>query len=180
MLDEVTHRIDEVARRTHFVQIDVPIPTIQNALPHQIRAWQSLYALVIVAEVQASEIVTACYELQRWFDELLLIQERKSSRVVDGYLLLITESAPSHNDAQQLRLNRHVCRKYLVWPATNGSRWNQLDAVAVFGLADQALIVAEPVAIEPPESIQELWKTITESTSDAEAIRQACHPLLMR
>jgi hypothetical protein len=176
MLEEVTVQLDDLSRRTNFVRQDVGASANQSPLSREIRVWQAPYAVIVAAEVGTDALMKACKELQSWLDELLLGQERQSGRVVDGYLVLVTKTDPGINDAQQLRLDRHVCRKYVVWPSANGTRWNQLDAVAVLGLPDEARSAAEVAPAEPPKPLQALWMTITESSSDAEAIRQTCSP----
>jgi hypothetical protein len=176
LLDEVAEWIDGMARRTDFARDTLGDSTVQTPLSHEIRAWKSSYAVIVIAEVETTALLQSCKELQSWLDEILLIQERKSGRVVDGYLVLITDARPGINEAQQLRLDRHVCRKYVVWPCAHGNRWNQLDAVAVLGLPDEARGSSEIALTEPPETLQTLWTAITESSSDAEAIRQTCNP----
>ncbi len=174
VLDEAAMRLDHLARATGFKEIDAAALETTQTLPCAVRVWASRYAVLVAAATTAESAIAQSQSLQSWLDEVLLSRERDVRGVVDGYLVLVSLIELPANTVQQLRLDRRVCRKYAVWPQSTGDRWARLEAVTVLGLPDRTGNSEEAAFQSPPETLSLLWRTLIDSDSDAEAIRQVC------
>lgn len=173
-IDDVATRLDQLARATGFEEVDAATLGTTKTLPTPVRVWASRYAVIVAAATTADRAIAQSQSLQSWLDEVLLSRERDVKGVVDGYLVLVSPVELPANTVQQLRLDRRVCRKYVVWPESTGDRWARLDAVTVLGLPDRTGNSEEAAFQSPPEALSLLWRTLIDSDSDAEAIRQVC------
>lgn len=112
---------------------------VESEYPH----WRSDCAQILLCTAPLDEeegFSSAIETAQRRLDELLVAAESGMDSVVDGYLLILLEDAPTEALRELVRRKEadpHLCRKHVIWHEVDENEqkcWPRLSRVTVLGL----------------------------------------------
>jgi len=161
--------LDSLCAKVGFARTE-HLPLIDGVAAEGIALWSSPYARLLLWPCLASDAETiemTAHSAQRWFDEVLISEERgMGGRPIDGYLVLALPTPPADDareDVRRLELSAQVCRKHLIWPSLLDDAdhadvpWRRIADITVVGLPN--------AKIKPGEELQ--WPEID---SEAKAL----------
>lgn len=126
-----------------FVLSDLPAPDGAPELPPDAHLWRAPYAQLLalpIRKTDADSLMSAAAIGQQWLDLSCIEAERDDHRVMDAYLLLLSEEPmPDELFAtiQEIELDPTACRKHVAWPLAGEDEeaiWRRLLRVTVLGL----------------------------------------------
>jgi hypothetical protein len=157
------------------------------SLPVTAISWRSTYARLLVLAVEAAtkEALLATAALgQDWLDVCCMAEERSNHRVMDAYLLLVSDDPIPEElfgAVQEIELDPTACRKHVVWPCSGADAeivWRRLLRVTALGLpASPAAKGMTNTPILPTELQRRLLKDVKDLKGRAAARQHAEHPL---
>lgn len=169
---------------------NVVIESLSGApkLPATAVLWRSSYAQLLVVPIEdtTERGLRVAAELgQEWLDVSCMAQERTDHRVMDAYLLLVSDDPLTNTQfaaVQEIELDPTACRKHVAWPFPGTEDeivWRRLLRVTALGLPTSP---AASGMTNTPALISEFQKNLLQDVKDLKgrpAARQhAEHPLL--
>lgn len=166
-------RLDELAASVLFVPMShEELQTLKPPVG-DIHIWIAEYAVLVAVAIEASEIDGSWLRVEAWVDGVVMHRERERHRVVDAYVVFLTEEVQDQVTPRQLELNRSVCRKYVVSPETGDDPWSGLSRISVLGLSHVDVALGKSELPVPESSHERLWRNIIEPDKDIDALNAA-------
>ena len=142
-LDGALALFAQYATQVGFKETALPVFDQAPVIPATSTFWVSHYAHILVVSAEASDeaVKTTAQSGQEWLDLSCMAQERQSGTVVDGYLLVLLNSAPGKSveaTIRALELDPTACRKHFAWPVESAIEsdlvWARIFRVTAIGI----------------------------------------------
>jgi hypothetical protein len=158
-------------------------------LSTEARLWRSSYAQFLVLPIKSmtEAALRAAAEVgQEWLDLSCMAEERTDHRVMDAYLLIVSDDPlPDALFAavQEIELDPTSCRKHVAWPCDDGEEeeiiWRRLLRVTALGLpTSPAAHGMTNTPLLKTEFHRRLLKDVKDLKGKPAARQHAEHPLM--
>lgn len=173
-IDQLAEALAPATVEVGFHPMRAPDGDGTAAPPPDSLLWRSSYAVLLAVVVPTADLEAMTTRAQAWFDVLLMDLERSERRALDAYLVLATDKRPLPEVLQRLTLDRHICRKHIVWDDAPRPPWAHLKCVPILGLPVQTAANESGDLPQPGAQLATLWTSLAEAATDADAVRAAC------
>ncbi len=135
-----------------------------NEIPENSLVFNNSYALVVSCFIQlgkddiVSHISKQKEEMHSVIRNVLLELETSKGLIIDGYLLIVLSEKPNKENLEailKIEQDTKVCRKHILWPASNGEDIDRVQYVTFFNLPEPlAFASSEEGSFELSKSAQ--------------------------